>query len=83
MSYGLFDLVGNIGVAMVIAGYFLLQLGIWRSRQMAYLVCNLVGALLVLVSLGHAFNLSAAIIQLFWIGISVFGIARNLRAGGG
>ncbi|MDD3516926.1 MAG: permease [Chromatiales bacterium] len=80
MHYGIADFIGNIGVAMVIAAYFLLQLGRWRAHDLSYLVCNLTGAALVLFSLAYAFNLSAAIIQLFWIGISLFGIARALRA---
>lgn len=76
MTYGLSDLVGNIGVAMIIAAYFLLQRGRWGAHSRPYLLCNLVGAALVLLSLVFDFNLSAAVIQIFWIAVSVMGLLR-------
>ncbi|WP_018233729.1 CBU_0592 family membrane protein [Thioalkalivibrio thiocyanodenitrificans] len=41
MTYSLTDLVGNIGVAMIVFAYFRLQIGRWRSRDLPYLLFNL------------------------------------------
>jgi hypothetical protein len=75
-SYHWYDLVGNIGVALVLAAYLGLTLGKLASDRPAYLAMNLVGSLLLLVSLTFAFNLSAVLIQVFWIAISLVGLGR-------
>lgn len=40
---------------------------------------NLVGALLILVSLYDAWNLPSVVIEAFWAGISLYGLLRSLR----
>ena len=80
MSYGVFDLIGNLGVAVIVLCYLALQLERMHSSDLHYSVLNAVGALLILVSLSKDFNLSAAIIEVFWIAISAIGITRALRA---
>lgn len=75
-SYAWYDLVGNIGVALVLAAYLGLTLGKLASDRPTYLAMNLVGSLLLLVSLVFAFNLSAVLIQVFWIAISLVGLGR-------
>jgi hypothetical protein len=79
MTYSLTDLVGNIGVAMIVFAYFRLQIGRWRSRDLPYLLFNLFGAILVVVSLVFDFNLSTMILQFFWIVISLVGLAHLYR----
>ena len=79
MSYGMSDFLGNIGVAMIVTASFLLQRGRGGGHSLPYLSFNLAGASLVLLSLGFDFNLSAAVIQIFWIAVSVMGLLR-LRA---
>jgi paired small multidrug resistance pump len=73
------DYAGLIGVALVLGAYFSLQAEWLRGDGLAFQVMNLVGALLVVVSLVYNFNLSALVIQLAWIGISLYGIARGRR----
>ena len=79
MSYSWTDLVGNAGVAMIILAYLGLQLERLDGRGLAYSVVNAVGAALILVSLLEDFNLSAFVIEIFWIAISLIGIWRGLR----
>lgn len=75
MSYTWYDFVGNVGVAFIIVTYLLLQLGRLDSRTLAYSLLNALGALLI-ISLLFDFNLSALIIEAFWLAISVYGLAR-------
>ncbi len=80
MKYDLFDLVGNVGVGLIILAYLALQIERMSARDLSYSVLNAVGAGLILVSLSSDFNLSAAIIEVFWIGISLIGIFKAARA---
>jgi len=80
MNYDLFDLIGNLGVALIVLCYLGLQLERVRSTDLSYSVLNAAGAMLILISLTENFNLSAVIIEVFWIAISVIGIAKALRA---
>jgi len=80
MNYDLFDLVGNVGVGLIILAYLALQIERMSARDLSYSVLNAVGAGLILVSLSSDFNLSAAIIEVFWIGISLIGIFKAARA---
>jgi hypothetical protein len=79
MSYGLLDLLGNIGVVLLIIAYLMLQLDKLNSSGLAYSLLNLFGAILIVVSLLVNFNLSAFIIEVFWILISFVGIYRYFR----
>ena len=50
-----------------------------KSDQLAYSVINLLGALLIVVSLYFQFNLASFVIEIFWILISIIGIVRYFR----
>lgn len=77
MNYQWYDLIGNIGVALIIITYFLLQLGRMNSASYLYSTLNALGALFVIISLMYEFNMSAFIVEAFWVGISLFGIIRQ------
>lgn len=79
MSYGLLDLIGNIGVVVLMIAYLMLQLNKLRSDGLAYSLLNAIGASLIVVSLLVNFNLSAFIMEVFWVLISFFGIYRYFR----
>ena len=79
MSYGLLDLVGNVGVVVLMITYLMLQLNKLRSDGLAYSLLNAAGACLIVVSLLVNFNLSAFIMEVFWVLISFVGIYRHFR----
>lgn len=79
MSIEIHDIVGTAGVALIVYCYLALQAGWMRAEQRSYSALNGLGALLVLVSLTQAFNLSAFIIEAFWLAISVYGLLRRPR----
>jgi len=78
MIYSWYDLVGTVGVAVIVLTYVLLQLGRMKSDQLAYSLLNAAGATLILTSLYFNFNLPAFIVEFFWLLISLFGIGRYL-----
>ena len=79
MNYGLLDLVGNVGVVILMVTYLLLQLNRIRSDDLMYSLLNAVGASLIVVSLLVDFNLSALVMEVFWVLISFVGIYRHFR----
>lgn len=76
MDYTWHDFVGNVGVAAIVLSYFLLQLGKIESESLRYSAVNAIGAGCVLISLLYEFNLSAFIVEAFWVAISLFGVFR-------
>jgi hypothetical protein len=75
-SYGWPDIAGNIGVALIVVSYFLMQIGRLDARSRGYAVTNAAGAGLVILSLMFRFNLSAFLVEAFWLLISVIGLLR-------
>lgn len=70
------DIIGLAGVACVLAAYFLLQIEKVKGDSLSYLLLNLVGACLLIVSLMVTFNLASFVIELCWLAISIFGLAK-------
>jgi len=79
MNYGLIDLVGIIGVAIIVVAYLMLQLEKIKSTDLSYSVMNALGASMIVASLIVDFNLSALLMEVFWVLISFIGIGRHLR----
>lgn len=79
MSYGPLDFIGNIGVAVLMITYLMLQLNKLSSAGLAYSLLNAIGASLIIVSLLFDFNLSALLMEVFWVLISFVGIYRYFR----
>ena len=76
MNIQWYDILGSIGVALIIITYFLLQLERLSSNGILYSVLNALGASFVIISLMYEFNLAAFIVEAFWVLISVFGIIK-------
>ena len=74
----LFDIVGLVGVALMLAAYGGAQLHRLDSTQPVALLMNLVGSCLVLASLTQAFNLSAVVVETAWAAIALFGLVKAL-----
>jgi VIT1/CCC1 family predicted Fe2+/Mn2+ transporter len=79
MSSFIPDVVGVIGAIILMIAFLLLQLGRLSSNDISYSILNAVGAGLIVFSLFYNFNLSAFIVELFWIAISLLGLVRVLR----
>lgn len=72
----LLDVLGAIGAATIIACYFMNQQGWLGSNDMRYLGGNAFGATCILLSLISAWNMPSAIIEGFWLVISLYGLGR-------
>lgn len=79
MTVAWYDIAGTSGVVVIILAYVLLQTERIRSDQLLYSLLNAVGAGLILISLGFAFNFPSFVVEFFWLIISLFGIGKYLR----
>jgi hypothetical protein len=70
----LFDVIGMLGVAMILVTYAMIQLDRVDVKSIIYSSLNALGAGLILVSLVIDFNLSAFMIEGCWMLISLVGI---------
>lgn len=80
MNYSWFDLIGNTGVLLMVVAYLLLQLEKLSGSAVSYLLLNALGAILVMISLTCRFNLSAFLMEAFWLLISLYGLMKPLLA---
>jgi hypothetical protein len=78
MTFEPFTLAGIAGTVIIVAAYFANQQGWLMAENWRYSFANLVGAILILVSLTTAWNLPAAVMEGFWAAISVYGLGRVL-----
>ena len=68
------DIIGLIGVALLVVTYALLQLDKIDPKGFWYSFNNLIVAILVTVSLVYTPNLASLVIEFFWFIISAYGI---------
>jgi hypothetical protein len=80
------ELVGNalgfVGVVCFLGAYLLLQKGTWLPSGLHYLGANLLGAILVMISLLIDWNLPAFLLEAAWASISIYGIGKHLSKRG-
>lgn len=73
------DLVGMAGVLLYTTNFFLVTMGHCSSHSIAFFVRTGLAAGCVLFSLLHDFNFASLTIQVFYIVLSLIGIAARLR----
>jgi|TARA_B110000444_G_C18684701_1_gene521397 hypothetical protein len=76
------DIIGLIGVALLIVTYALLQLDRIDPKGFWYSFNNLLVAILVTVSLIYTPNLASIVIEVFWFLISLFGVVMFYKRKG-
>ena len=73
------EALGVLGVLIYMGSYVLLNVGYIAGQGYHYALINMVAAICVLASLSQSFNLASAMIQVCWIAISLYGLARLRR----
>jgi len=66
--------ISMIGMACVVFAYLAAERDWLDNKNVKFYVINLIGAILLLISLLINFNLGSFVIEIFWIGISMMGI---------
>jgi hypothetical protein len=79
MHFDLYTILGFAGSVVVLAAYFANQTGRLASDDWRFPFVNLTGSLMILSSFYTAINWPSLFIEIFWIGISLYGLVRTLR----
>ncbi|GAB0488989.1 hypothetical protein MMPV_000204 [Pyropia vietnamensis] len=74
------QVLGTLGVALLLAAYAALQAGRLGVGSLRYHAANAAGSALILGSLFGAFNLPSAVIESVWLALSLWGGGRLLVA---
>jgi hypothetical protein len=77
MTFDPFTYAGIAGAALLVAAYFANQVDWLKSEDWRYPLANLLGALLIMVSLITAWNLAALVMECFWSAVSVYGLIKQ------
>jgi len=80
MDYSWYDFIGNLGVFFLLLAYLMLQLKKLSSDHLSYSLLNGLGAIFIGISLLFEFNLSAFVIEVFWLLISIMGVIGYYRS---
>jgi hypothetical protein len=72
----LLDKAGVLGVGLILIAYAGAAFGKLDPKAWPSLTLNLVGALLILVSLTESFNLSAVLMEGSWALVALIGLIR-------
>lgn len=76
---GVADAIGVAGFGLYVLNYTMLTFRRIRTEHVAYFVINASAAGMVLVGLSASFNLASALIQIFWLIISLTAIVIRMR----
>lgn len=72
------DIIGLSGVSCIVTAFSLLQVGKLKLDELPYSLINLVGAILILISLMFHWNFASVVMECIWISFSGYGIIKNL-----
>lgn len=80
MTFYWHDWAGYIGVALMLLAYLALQAHKLHGNGLVYQLMNILGALGVMLSLLFgSFNASAFFMEVAWLLIGIYGIARSAK----
>lgn len=72
------NIVGLIGVFLILSAYFLLQIDRLSPDSVTFSLANTIGSSLILISLMFTWNLASGVIEIAWLSISCFGLVKSL-----
>jgi hypothetical protein len=78
MKLPIYELAGFVGAAIIVVAYFAMQQRWLNALDWRFPAANVVGSLLILVSLWFEWNFPSVVIEVFWALISFLGLFRSL-----
>ena len=73
------DIVGILGVLMIVVVYILMQLDRMDAKGFTFSLWNGMGAIFILVSLLYDWNLASFVMEVIWSSISFYGAYKAYR----
>lgn len=79
MELSLSDLIGILGVFIIMIVYMLLHLEKIDAKGFNFSFFNAIGALLIIISLLFDWNLASFLMEFTWMMISLYGILKYIK----
>jgi hypothetical protein len=79
MNLSLPEIIGILGVIVIIIAYILLQVEKMDAKDLGFSVLNTLGAFLIIISLLYDWNLASFIMESTWMMISLYGIIKYYK----
>ena len=73
------DVVGMVGVLIIVGAYLLLQVERINSKSLEYSLSNAMGSIMILYSFMEYWDLASVAIEVFWMMISLYGVYKYFR----
>ncbi len=73
------NIIGWLGSAAVIVAYVLVSMNRLRGDAVAYQLLNLIGGIFLALNTAYLGAYPSAIVNLMWIGIAIFALARSRK----
>lgn len=70
------NILGLFGVAFILVAYLLFQIEYLKSIFW-FSLYNMIGSLLILVSLYHEWNTPSVVVEIAWFFISLYGVLKK------
>jgi hypothetical protein len=77
MPLPIYELAGFVGAAIIVVAYFAMQQRWLDALDWRFPAANVLGSLLILVSLWFEWNFPSVVIEVFWALISLLGLIRS------
>ena len=78
MALPIYELAGFVGATIIVVAYLAVQQRWLNALDWRFSAANVVGSLLILVSLWFEWNFPSVVIEIFWALISLLGLVRAL-----
>src|SRR3954467_11331497 len=78
MTVPIYELAGFVGAAVIVVAYLAVQQRWLNALDWRFPAANVLGSLLILVSLWFEWNFPSVVIEIFWALISLVGLVRSL-----
>ena len=70
------DVIGIIGVFIIVLAYILMQIDKMDRKGFNFSLLNTIGAILILVSLYYDWNLASFVMEVIWLSLSLYGTIK-------
>ena len=78
MPAWIYDSIVTLGVILTLIAYFLIQTHRVTAQNASYIWLNIIGPLCIIFSLVFAWNFSAFLMEITWLAISFYSLAKVL-----
>ncbi len=73
------DIIGIIGVFIIVVAYILMQIDKMDSKGFNFSLLNTIGAVFILISLYYDWNLASFVMEVIWFSLSIYGTIKAIK----